>query len=134
VVLVAATARGEAGRQRLWALVDHGLPPWRRRAGIALSHLAPDARRDELEGALLRALGEAPDDVDVADALGRIGSVGAVERLRAVGGAAAERAVAAIQARSVGEAGGVSVATERGGELAEAPGPGALSTPDDPAR
>lgn len=94
-----------------------------RAAAVALARAAPGADR-HLEAALLGWLGEGR--ADVVEALGAVGSVASVHRLRPLAdrgwvvdgsAAAAREAIRAIQARAGGEPGALAVAEPSGGEL-----------------
>lgn len=122
VRLQAAIATGDA--PTLEALL--GLPATARRAAVARAALP--APPPGLEGLLLDHLAARPDPA-VVEALGRVGTARSIGPLRASRGPAAgvTAAVRAIRERVGGERGGVSLATDRGGELSEPADGGTLS-------
>lgn len=122
-VLLAASALGERGRDRLWWLARSTCAE-RRDAAVALSRLPPDDAAPELEAILLGLFVQQPDGA-LADALGRCASVRAVPFLTGsigplgVGAVAraSREAVLAIQGRATGVVGGLALVDSLGGAL-----------------
>lgn len=131
VAALAAGALGARGRPVLVELLARPRPDVVRAAALALARLAPADDPSVVERALHACLGEG--DIEIIDALGRIGTVASVPVLAPFGAGAlglrpsawhAQRAVRAIQARLHGaEHGTLALAETVGGGLAVADDP-----------